>query len=59
VINHPSGQNAGTNHIQNQTKGTVVNSNRKNVNRTKSATPIKKDNKTKESDNKESGHNKE
>ncbi|MGC1389663.1 MAG: hypothetical protein WA816_01365 [Bacteroidales bacterium] len=59
VINHPSGQNAGTNSVQKQTKGPVVNSNRKNINKTKSATPIKKDNKVKETENKESDHNKE
>jgi hypothetical protein len=58
VINPHSGQNAGTNRkIQSKTN-VGTSSNRRNDTKNKSAKSIKKDNKTKASENKESNHNK-
>jgi hypothetical protein len=58
VINPHSGQNAGTNR-KTQSKTTVgTSSNRRNDTKNKSAKSIKKDNKTKASENKDSNHNK-
>jgi hypothetical protein len=55
-VNTPSGQNAGTNRSINHTKTTTVNSaNRKIENKGRPET-IKKDEKTKETDNKERNH---
>jgi hypothetical protein len=56
VVKTSSGQNTGAVHNNNQTKGSAVNSNRRIENKTKSETAVKKDNKVKESDNKESDH---
>jgi hypothetical protein len=57
VPNPSSGQNARTNRASSQSKTNVVtNSNRRNIKTNKSGTAVKKDNKTKESDNKDSNH---
>jgi hypothetical protein len=56
VVKTSSGQNAGAVHNNNQTKGPVVNSNRRIENKTKSETVVRKDTKVKESENKESDH---
>jgi hypothetical protein len=56
-MNSHSGQNAGTNHPQVQTKTTVVKSSaRKNETNKRSVTTVKKDNNIKESENKDSNH---
>jgi hypothetical protein len=56
VVKTSSGQNVGAIHNNNQTKGAVVNSNRKIENKTKTEKVVKKDTKEKESENKESDH---